>query len=1040
MEVSLVKELDFKGKEPVFDSNSRNSLVELRSTEQVADDDDEEANKCEHFTIRGYVAKVRRRDAKICWPLFLPHNQTSDELVSLLPPLPVTKFRWWNCQKCLSEASSPEDVIADGVTKVQNDGVNTCNTSFLVNADVMNLLSGLQQPSKEKILDGKSVEAGSSFNVTNGECSLSPCSGKKENASINHDPMKEAGPGRSEENQNQSSEPTIFAAEPTIAPNECKMPLGVDINIPKADALAAISVHMSDHDSLHLNKRHTKASDNSMDLPNDINHHDRSSELGDSHGKFHCKKARKVRFLDDIIRSEELSVPTMVHISSGDAKAGQTKTANGRSPDISNWKLQHPDDKSHLATQSIQETPSIEASQNEDEENSLMDWLKKVSKKASPQKGHSGNQHLDATVGVSSGSSSKQGGSRCKKKSASEKENKMTPLNPGWPCLVPQQDSLNAEDESTKLLPAKTVNNKSTGCIVSEKSLHRGPEIQEETSKKSILSKKKNKAPPVEDRLKVKKKAIKKQQARSLLQEGLDDIPLDIVELLAKHQHERCLMSAGVAAESMHNLSKMTGNMRDSGDSEKGCDEGKIMDMVHKNPSHQRSHFNQAVEAGHTTTRNNSNVDCRLKASDSSNSCKQNLHIDLNQQPTEFLELLECSGDPLSRLEHPVTVSNRSYSPQNFGLDMNMQTSGSCDRSQAIATEISSRDDHEGTSVPLNGTAFGSITRRADADFNYVNMDSHNSCLDQTMKTVGQKTDSHDSHDSKFTSLQLLLGKEKADSSINIHSAATYSFVEAGNACHSRTIKPLNLYTNETISALHLLRLMDQTAGSGASYTNQAGSILEYDLNCTNQHEELQGLEVGFRKEMPKHPYRAGYSDQDQHPWNASIPHHPVRGISYVASLLNKEIVPQSNNCPTLPGGLEARHPVELPLHNIIEKEKADTSCSAIHTEFGNTKTSIFMGINAKQMIPGLDSFAHPTCCLTTYEMDQAGSSSKDRADQPPTSSCEFENCVVNRNPADFATIDEDECMIGINNPKPRYISLSKSLPYQTHPDGRKQQ
>jgi len=52
MEVSLVKELDFKGKEPVFDSNSCNSLVELRSTEQVADDDDEEANKCEHFTIR----------------------------------------------------------------------------------------------------------------------------------------------------------------------------------------------------------------------------------------------------------------------------------------------------------------------------------------------------------------------------------------------------------------------------------------------------------------------------------------------------------------------------------------------------------------------------------------------------------------------------------------------------------------------------------------------------------------------------------------------------------------------------------------------------------------------------------------------------------------------------------------------------------------------------------------------------------------------------------------------------------------------------
>lgn len=48
----LLKELDFKGKEPVFDSNSFLSLVTLRSIEQAAADDDEEANKCEHFTIR----------------------------------------------------------------------------------------------------------------------------------------------------------------------------------------------------------------------------------------------------------------------------------------------------------------------------------------------------------------------------------------------------------------------------------------------------------------------------------------------------------------------------------------------------------------------------------------------------------------------------------------------------------------------------------------------------------------------------------------------------------------------------------------------------------------------------------------------------------------------------------------------------------------------------------------------------------------------------------------------------------------------------
>ncbi|XP_017697873.1 uncharacterized protein LOC103705616 isoform X2 [Phoenix dactylifera] len=937
----------------------------LRSIEQAAADDDEEANKCEHFTIRGYVAKVRRRNAKVFWPLLSHHNQTSGELASSLPPLPVTKFRWWNCKKCLSEISTPKDLITDGaVTNVQNDEVNTCKTSFLINTDATNLLSGFQQPSEEKILDGRLVQTDSSVNVSNGECSPSLCLDKKKNASTSHGLTKEGlqipkgGLDISEEIQNQSRKPTIFAAEPTVAPKEYEMPLGIDISIPKADALAAISAHMSDHDSMRLNKRHTKASDCSMGLPNYVNENqDPSSQLGNSSGRFHHKKSRKVRLLDDIIRSEELCASKKVHIFSGDTDTSQIKHDNDTRPDTSNWKLKHPDNQSHLATRNIQETPTMETSQNEDEENSLMDWLKKVSRKAVGHKEHSENKHIDAAVGISSGSSSGKGPNRYKLQSALEKENKMRPLKPGWPCLVPQQDIFNAEDVSTRLLNAKIDNNKSTGCIVSKKSLHRGPEIPEGTNTKAILTNKKNKATPVEDRLKVKKKAIKKQKTTNIcVQEGLDGIPMDIVELLAKHQHERHLMSAGVAAENMYNLSEMTGNMRD---------------------------------------------DCRLKACDSFNFRKQNLHIDLNQQPTEFLELSQCSGDPLSRLEHPVTVSN----------------------------------DTDGTSVPLNGTAFENISRKHYADFNSVNVVSHDSCLDQSLKTVDQKIDCHDLHDSKFTSFQLLLGKEKAKSSISVCPDL------AGNGCHSRTIEPLDLHANETISALHLLRLMDRTAGLGASNTNQSRSVLESYLNCTDQFKELQGLEFGFgTKEMPNHPRGAGYSDQDQHQGNSSKPLHPVPIISVLGSLLHKEIVTKSNYCQILQG-FQARHPNDLPLHSIIKKVKTDASYSAIQSEVRKTMTSMYMGVNSKEIFSGLDPVAHSSLSLARYEIDQAGTSNRDRAVQTLRSHCEFGNCVVNRNPADFATPDEDEYMVGSNDPRTRYIYPSpKSLLYQTHPDGREQQ
>ncbi|URE39739.1 embryonic flower 1 [Musa troglodytarum] len=60
MEVD-VKELSTKGKE----------CVRLADGKKGADE-------CNHFTIRGYVAGVRKRDARICWPLFMPNNESSD--------------------------------------------------------------------------------------------------------------------------------------------------------------------------------------------------------------------------------------------------------------------------------------------------------------------------------------------------------------------------------------------------------------------------------------------------------------------------------------------------------------------------------------------------------------------------------------------------------------------------------------------------------------------------------------------------------------------------------------------------------------------------------------------------------------------------------------------------------------------------------------------------------------------------------------------------------------------------------------------------
>lgn len=70
-----------------------------------------EAEKCHHFSIRGYVAEMRNKDVKLCAPFPLDGNLTN--MREQLEPLYVAKFRWWRCQSCVQQigaASASRDL------------------------------------------------------------------------------------------------------------------------------------------------------------------------------------------------------------------------------------------------------------------------------------------------------------------------------------------------------------------------------------------------------------------------------------------------------------------------------------------------------------------------------------------------------------------------------------------------------------------------------------------------------------------------------------------------------------------------------------------------------------------------------------------------------------------------------------------------------------------------------------------------------------------------------------------------------------------
>ncbi|XP_042513176.1 protein EMBRYONIC FLOWER 1-like [Macadamia integrifolia] len=91
------------------------------SVTQIVAAEKYKADGCSHFSIRGYVAEVRKKDKKICWPFSIvgDHNKLEEKI--MLPPIHVPKFRQWNCQNCLRKIGANDTPNETGMV------TNCCN-------------------------------------------------------------------------------------------------------------------------------------------------------------------------------------------------------------------------------------------------------------------------------------------------------------------------------------------------------------------------------------------------------------------------------------------------------------------------------------------------------------------------------------------------------------------------------------------------------------------------------------------------------------------------------------------------------------------------------------------------------------------------------------------------------------------------------------------------------------------------------------------------------------------------------------------------
>ncbi|RWW89272.1 hypothetical protein BHE74_00001790 [Ensete ventricosum] len=744
-----------------------------------------------------------------------------------------------------------------------------------------------------------------------------------------------------------TAEGKIYAI-PDGMPKECRNLVGVDLRILRDDALTETAAIVTNYDFTGLNQSNNEASYGTIDLSDGVNcSQNQNSLFSSSHEKVNQKKVRKLRLMEDILKSEELHVPKKACAFKGDAETCEMMNNDDRCSVGTNFEAQTRNCISNLVSRNSEVTSTnpvngAEADQNKDEEVSLLHWLKKVSKKfvtddfqnkkALGAKRSAAIKHMEK-VGLSpSAHNEKDANSLPKGSGVSKqnkcytvvKENKVPQLKPSGHCLISQKENLISKIAMMKHVCPNDVYPKMRNMISAPGKLVR------RCDRKANFNRRKKKASLVEDR----------------------------------------------------NSSQINWS---------------------KNADHSTEAYNCAKYQKH-------------------------ILIDLNQQATEFLTIPAYDGHQSSMTHVPVVDSKKTDSlPSSCGR-IRMQDLGSYQK-DGVSAQSSIAGTHDMLSDPANSRKYGISAGNIDVHCNY------DSFLDRNQKTVVKMTDYQEPM--ILAGSHILNAGGKSELSANRTTQPTTScIVGGGNRCHSGGTGPMDLSSNDMISAMHLLRLVDQAALTGTSWDiNRIGIAQNSNLNFTNQSTQVLGVKNGIKiREAYENLPATGHSAHNQNEGNFSRPHRPVPRVGVLGSLLQKEIMTRSNKC-VAPLGCGARLTGELPSFFIEGKGRTDASSSANHTEYGDHSSQLSVTASTKPIVKAGDSPVHK------FETRQVGVSKNNELIQSVRHDTTTTNCIVNRNPADFSIPDEDNIyMRGFEDVSSKCPFPHKNPLYQTHHDGKKWQ
>lgn len=509
--------------------------------------------------------------------------------------------------------------------------------------------------------------------------------------------------------------------------------------------------------------------------------------------------------------------------------------------------------------------------------------------------------------------------------------------------------------------------------------------------------------------------------------EAADDFPMDIVELLARNQHERRSLNADIAAEKLQNLSEMAEKLTDYKFLDDFKDQGhKVSHQLDKNLSQQKSLPNNEEDNAPPPVRIDLSVGHRMNDYHSLSYAKQGLFL-ASEVPKA---LSHNSGHPITEGQHPVGTMINCL-PHKFCCDrVALHASQSFQTANAGTDQHSLRNTHYMPSVPISSSNLGLVTGKP---IDYFIQESLFPFPEGSLRTAADKTNSQVTmnpsdarpHMQKRKALESSIHRKTAQHSMSM-------FANAGE-CQSRFMMPLNTNTNDTTAAMHMLTLTNW-----AAYSREHLCGAPMDLNAYGSHHESEFHYADIN--TYKHPWINGNPDQELQPGNSCKPIRPVPRVGALDSLLHEELSTNSNNCRA-PCSFKDGHSNQLSSFKTNRPLKMKDSESKSQAKMANCQISTSRDEESEHIVASSDS--HPYAGGGSQGRIAAASStgikSKGGTVHPCKSAYSTTICVVNRNPADFTCPDEDsEYMVGYEWLKPRDKLSSESIRCSSRVDGQK--